>query len=1148
MPKLATRQFVVGSFTLPALISLAVLVARPQDGSQVQKKEQVRRQNSDGRPSGLPILPPKKGDTHAEFRRKWGYDDVRKLPKADLWYVTDPDLQGDEILPLSSSALGARAGRQQGMQKEAVGIRKLPDGSNKMSGSPIPVGGPETKDDPSYIEATAATGGLEWSQSVYEARIGTPVDAQAAIDVWTPEPIQLSLVVHGHAASAKSGGDAAVTMSAGAETSVRPSSGGWVRVKLPVNVAALAKWTTEPKDSFTVGISWRTFSGKVVAVKFDNFDLILAAQCGPIQRAEEASQRQKWNGQIGDARKLGAQVAAELGRKIPGMGQDVIAREEAAYNRGGLPDVSHVVSKSCCYDPQAQLDGNGNVIGPPAEDGDQLEGATLNYVENEVPVTDEFSGMDTRTGDWLGQLPCSPSIGNYLPPSVQGLEQTTLNGSLGSIPGIADFAGLLSDAQNDPVTSDPTDYPDADTHDIAPTPNWLNGVQGTPWTPPAGTKMAFGGRDIVYVHGLKLQHIYDGLIMNRPFADVKWHDVPGGGSGAIYNANPAFFPSTSNLTNGLTGLYFGHASQAHYFGDLAFRNWFGDNTISRASMAAARGSGFQSALASIPALQGEPQFPVDGHVGQFLFANGYQNRFMVASFSCTDRLDGAVRSVLSQVGMAMANGVGVYNPTVSGGLHPFFPGQPSSPENNFSKNFGASGLVFITQSTGALVVDVAMTRAKNRPLWNVQYIPNFTRAHISAQGADGGSAVATAATAMKGLRTNHNGFSSLAKMFFGGFDEFAPTQARSWMIDNLTQPNRDQICHDLPGTIIQDLRPQIVYSRYRNEINSTPVQSLMMNGGHASSKLVTKFIHPGFDDNTVTNSSTVAGRAHYTFWPFGALAPDPALNFDLGLFGPGNGTNQPIINPSITFGGFSIALTLGGTYAGQPLRAAGYWVDQRIDSRVPLPNLGTLNPAFLHQFQAVSPSPFQTPDGMVLVSAPLFGTPWDPYWRAMNHYGFLNVAGDHFKPTHDQGLGTDVLPAGAFAGEIQSDIHYPEYVRTSDGNPIEASREESKAVNSTIPYLPSTPPGLSASSQLQAQFPWAVGKPLIKDADFPQNWLTRGAYIELRVRRKGKSRIIFRKWLFQRHYLLLNGWQDKMQFDYVYGTKYGSGSLGGVLH
>jgi len=202
---------------------------------------------------------------------------------------------------------------------------------------------------------------------------------------------------------------------------------------------------------------------------------------------------------------------------------------------------------------------------------------------------------------------------------------------------------------------------------------------GPPFIPPSqphcvdpSLKYAFGGRDIIFIHGLKLDHVRD-KIVNVRGADAVWHTTS---TFPADTANPEFYYPTG------------------YFRSMAECNW------------------------NLTRNGGDPLIidgqPASGHITRFLLNHQYMNRYLYVAYPCSQPLEVAVQAVLTQISDAMHFGTGVIDPS----------------GKNDTNNFGTPSFVMIGHSTGGLVGDVALSAAAMHPNLVADYIPRHCKAFI----------------------------------------------------------------------------------------------------------------------------------------------------------------------------------------------------------------------------------------------------------------------------------------------------------------------------------------------------------------------------------------------------------------------------------
>lgn len=695
-----------------------------------------------------------------------------------------------------------------------------------------------------------------------------------------------------------------------------------------------------------------------------------------------------------------------------------------------LPSVlsDTVTSACCCDDEGAVVDNQGTVILPANVDMDSPP--VFEYVEQDLgDVSDLYPGADTSLDTWYQKYPCKPAVGGYVPPDAANwnLDVELVDHGIVGVSGddiikqIASWEQLIRQKETKLGTL------------------WKKGRVVPKYTPPLApfrprpnTKYAFGGRDIVFVHGLKVEHLLD-RIKGDPKAKVDWK-------------HPGSFPADSTNPEFYTG----------YYHDRAVRTWSG---------AGAPGMG--------------------GHIAAFLRNKGYNNRFLIVSYNCSERLDVAVRSVLAQIGDAMVFGTGVVDPL--------------NPDGPPPKNFGTPSFVVVSHSTGGLVTDMAMTAAVEKTGYGAGYIAKYCKAHIAAQGAHRGSRFATAAIAL-------SGYSGIAA------PHWLWPLVRQALVEMHDPPNDVPLSpfgfSTLASSILVDLVPT-VSEFYATKV---PVRTLTVAGGHPTAIRATKFIlQPGFDDGAVNINSQVGNPNQVLLWPSGFRTDSQGLaqNFDLGVFGigPNNNTVPVNINGQL----FSFSVSILNSSLSSPNRAVGYYINQKAD-RVSSPaNVASFPLLF---FLAAGATPYISPTGMIQTIAAEYGkgsgvhpSSANPLNRYPNFFSFIQSASDHFKGTHDQ--------FGGFEGD------YYGYSPLVNDNSGEKNFEETRVLTDPAVYVPFA-------------MPYGDNQPLLHPQNIPHVHETiRGLRVTftLKLFKKKWTKSL---WVWKRRYHLLDGWQNKRQFDYVY--------------
>jgi len=392
---------------------------------------------------------------------------------------------------------------------------------------------------------------------------------------------------------------------------------------------------------------------------------------------------------------------------------------------------------------------------------------------------------------------------------------------------------------------------------------------------------------------------------------------------------------------------------------------------------------------------------------------------------------------------------------------------------NDTTKFGTPSFVIISHSTGGLVSDVAMAAAAAHPNLNAQFIPPLCKAHIAAAGAFSGSRLATAAVALSG---------------------FAATVTPDWVCElarkslfSTAGPACPIVFNTVKDSVLVDLVPLVTQSKWGGYISAMPVPTLTVIGGHPSLYGPLKFLlQPGFDDGVLTINSQVANPNSTLLWPSG-FAPKPffALNklFDMGVAFAGN---QPEVG------------------LRSPTRAILYYRDQVLDR--------FLNPlsffALPGPLVAAGATPYVSPTGMLQPVGHEYAMAngFNPMRRYPRHYSFLQSAADHFQGT------TDITGQDIYYGDTYPFLFH------------EHNFEETRVIT---------------DPQVYANVPMPIygdNQPLLSNATVPKVKET------LRGKKVSFKRKIFQRlfpkglWIWKRRYHLLEGWRDKVQFDYVYDS------------
>jgi len=485
------------------------------------------------------------------------------------------------------------------------------------------------------------------------------------------------------------------------------------------------------------------------------------------------------------------------------------------------------------------------------------------------------------------------------------------------------------------------------------------------------------------------------------------------------------------------------------------------------------------------------------HIERFLRGKGYTNRFMIASWAPTQRVEIGAHAVLSQVATAMHDGTGVY--TCS-----------SNPDKSC---FGANGLVFISTSTGSLVTDIALTAAATRPALNANVIATKAKVHIAFDGAFGGSQYATAILAAFGYLTVLPGggtvhpwvcpiaLAGLKAFYNNGAITYQGMMSQFQLLGCLTT------LQALFNSCLVDLVPGVTRLVHGQRwINDMPVRTITIDGGHPSNFSPFKFtLQPGLDDGVVTTASQTANPNLSLFWP-----------------------------PRFIPGGFPFKRwALLFDPALPRARANRYFVEQTI-------NMSPLSPVPLFPIYAASgANPYLTTWGMrTNVFSPGSGGPFDARNRYRNHNSFIESAADHvggvigFACGFDPGerylstpQSTDLLGdvLGPFVPVEPCPFPQSVWPPASGQFTLVDNREETLAMTGSWSFYYG-PYGIDHSPLFRQQCP-------------PSRHLVtteRGLRETFRIKLPFLPAIEFKRWRWRRLYDRLDGWQTSMAPDYVY--------------
>jgi hypothetical protein len=449
------------------------------------------------------------------------------------------------------------------------------------------------------------------------------------------------------------------------------------------------------------------------------------------------------------------------------------------------------------------------------------------------------------------------------------------------------------------------------------------------------------------------------------------------------------------------------------------------------------------------------------------------NRYLTVAWASTQRARFGIHAVLSQIADAMISGQGVINdanPSDTGG-------------------FCSSGCVIVSHSTGGLMTDASMARARETTtdptvaylLGNLHFITAHMRAHVALHPTFSGSALATPPVAAGAALATTGPLCKLAKLLLG-------TGGANLPCTNLSA---------IKNSVLFDLVPQVAHAIWGPRIAQTPVPTLTVAGAHPTAdpfasinpklSFLKRLFSPGLDDGVLTGNTQCASPNPPARWPSGYIARRTPLDVAL---------NAPL--PFTPFARLVFDF-------GNPDRGVGFYLDQRID-RLLAP--GATNPARVEPYYTAAEClPSLAPDGMVQpvdllrsialwIAHPLT----NPLNRYANHYSFLLSTSDHYTG-----------PTGPYQGSTAyNGLCYEETFTTNQacqGTNVD-NNEEVRAI--TDPFVYSS--GLV--SQTLKTLPVQV---------------TRGKHPWW-----GPPAGRKKKWIWKRTYHLLDGWETLTENDYVY--------------
>ncbi len=489
------------------------------------------------------------------------------------------------------------------------------------------------------------------------------------------------------------------------------------------------------------------------------------------------------------------------------------------------------------------------------DDTEEDEDEEIDRVVGDVP--DLYGSSNTATDTWYPNIPCDPSIGGELDPEDLDPEDDDLSEDVlsqkccagapyqqctidqdcenrcvedpletctANSPGCTCTAttpcgpcfGNLTTAEAEALL-DEVEQADAtmDDEEAAEPPIVLGPASdpNDPYTEPSPQPTpdtgcyAFGGRDIVFVHGYRrtpMKAAFHTRYKDHERATTKWvipTEFPG------CRQNPSFYGPNS-----------------HY----------GQNDCPTPPATGPNGT----------VLPGDYYWKLGAekywtkHINRFLTERHFKNRYLVVAWASPQRLEIGAHAVLTQIADAMKYGIGVVNPV--------------DPDD--TAGFGSPSFVVVSHSAGGPTTDVAMYLANTDPSLNAAFIPQHAKAHIAFQAAFGGSRVARVPLALAGL-------GALASVAACVPHPLSPPCLLMCALSEIVMG--DNACFfntliDARRSVLRDLVPGTMRRKWGDAMEGTPVRTVTVVGGHPSPKKQARLLNPGFDDGTVTINSQVA--------------------------------------------------------------------------------------------------------------------------------------------------------------------------------------------------------------------------------------------------------------------------------------------------
>lgn len=421
------------------------------------------------------------------------------------------------------------------------------------------------------------------------------------------------------------------------------------------------------------------------------------------------------------------------------------------------------------------------------------------------------------------------------------------------------------------------------------------------------------------------------------------------------------------------------------------------------------------------------------------------NRYLAVAWSSNQTLEYAQHAFLRQVQLAIQSNKNVVE-------SPVYP-------SKFSRPFGSNGLIIISHSTGALIVSSALSRAAAGDFGPTgKAIAKYVQLHVSFAGAISGSALATVGMAI-------------------GMAVSQVPQILCDIADALKIPCGGNTSF-VTSSIFRDLMPPVAQLVWGDEVNTSPVPTLTVAGGHPVGNYalgITKVLLPGLDDGVATMNSACGSPAH---------------------------VHTGVLPPS----GITVSTFVKAYDRGIPAARA----TKNFISHLDLQSPPVTRPSV--RYLAGGCTPYLSPTGMLMpVTGTHAGTVWDTRNRYGNHFSFIQSSADH---SYEGGSDPSNQWPSAKPGGASSVSIPRQYLPSSNFGP---NCEEMSAVTDSGIYKK-----------------FADGTYLVQPSfQNEMHQVVRGLKFTFKLFKNSKK--TYSRWIWKRNYFLLDGLGcERSSSHYVY--------------